>query len=244
MIAATPAEQRRLYDLQQVDTAVHQLEYRRANLPEQKALDENAAILESVVGEYGTSREQLERLARQQKWHEDEIATIETRRKTEDGRMYSGQITSERELEALRAELSSLRGRKNDLEDALLEIMEQREELESLVATLKERHTELTRTVAELTASRDLAASDIDAERKVRQEERVEVAADVPPPVLAYYDELRGRKGGVAVAELRGRTCMGCRLELTAIELEDVAAETAQGLARCEQCGRILVLAV
>jgi len=243
VIAATPAEQRRLYDLQQVDTALHQLEYRRANLPEQKALDENSAILETVVGEYATSREQLDRLARQQKWHEDEIAALDTRRKTEEGRMYSGQITSERELEALRSELSSVRGRKNDLEDALLEIMEQREELESLVATLKERHGELTGAVAELTAARDLAAADIDADRKLREGERSEVAADVPPPVLAYYDELRGRKAGVAVAELRGRTCMGCRLELTAIELEDMAAEVARGLARCEQCGRILVLA-
>jgi len=244
VIAATPAEQRRLLDLQRVDTDIRKLGHRRANLPEQKALDDNADTLGRVSSEYATSRDQLERLRLQQKRHQQEIATVDSRRKSEEGRMYGGLIRSEKELEALRAELGSLRGRKSELEDSLLEIMEQREELESLVATLKERHTELTRTVAELTASRDLAASDIDAERKVRQEERVEVAADVPPPVLAYYDELRGRKGGVAVAELRGRTCMGCRLELTAIELEDVAAETAQGLARCEQCGRILVLAV
>ncbi len=242
MIAATPAEQRRLYDLQQVDSAIRALEYRRANLPEQKALDENAEILAKVVDEYGTSRDQLDRLARQQKWHEDEIATLEARRKTEDGRMYSGQITSERELEALRSELSSLRGRKNDLEDALLEIMEQREELESLVATLKERHGELTSAVAELTAARDTAAADIDSELGLRAGERKGVAAEVPTEVLTYYDELRMRKDGVGVAELRGRTCMGCRLELTAIELEDVVAEAARGLARCEQCGRILVL--
>lgn len=242
MIAATPAEQRRLYDLQQVDSAIRALEYRRANLPEQKALDENAEILAKVVDEYGTSRDQLARLARQQKWHEDEIATLEARRKTEDGRMYSGQITSERELEALRSELSSLRGRKNDLEDALLEIMEQREELESLVATLKERHGELTSAVAALTAARDTAAADIDSELGLRAGERKEVAAEVPAEVLAFYDELRMRKDGVGVAELRSRTCMGCRLELTAIELEDVVAEAARGLARCEQCGRILVL--
>jgi predicted nucleic acid-binding Zn-ribbon protein len=242
VIAATPAEQRRLHDLQQVDTAVRQLEHRRANLPEQKALDENAQLLAKVADEYGTSREQLDRLARQQKWHEDEIATVDARRKGEEARMYSGRITSERELEALRSELSSLRGRKSDLEDALLEIMEQHEELESVVATLKERHAQLRGAVAELTTARDAAAADIDAELAVRAEEREKVASDVPPTVLAFYDELRGRKDGVAVAELRGSTCMGCRLQLTAIELEDVRAAVAEGLARCEQCGRILVL--
>jgi uncharacterized protein len=241
MIAATPADQRRLLDLQRVDTAIRQLELRRANLPQQKALDENRARLNTLAGEYQSAREQLDRLVRQQKLHEDEIATVDAKRKTEEGRMYSGQITSERELEALRAELSSLRGRKNDLEDALLEIMEQREELEKRVATLKEEHGALTGSVGELTAARDTAAGDIDAELAARSEERKTVAADVPATVQDYYDDLRARKDGVGVAELRGRTCMGCRLELTETELEDVAADSLHALARCEQCGRILV---
>ncbi len=241
MIAATPADPRRLLDLQQVDTAIRQLQHRRANLPEQKALDENAARLATLATEYQSSREQLDRLARQQKWHEDEIASVDARRKGGEGRMYSGQITSERELESLRAELSSLRGRKNDLEDALLEIMEQREELEARVERLRTEHGELTRAVGDMTAARDLAAGDLDVELVQRGEERTAVAAEVPGPVLGYYDDLRARKDGVGVAELRGRTCMGCRLELTATELEDVAADSAHGLARCEQCGRILV---
>ncbi|MPZ86726.1 MAG: hypothetical protein GEU81_01400 [Nitriliruptorales bacterium] len=241
MIAATPAEQRRLLDLQRVDTAIRQLEHRRAHLPEQKALGENAELLEKIAGEYAANREQLERLARQQKWHEDEISTVDARRKGEEGRMYSGLITSERELDALRSELSSLRGRKRDLEDALLEIMEQREELESVVEALRERHRELTGSVQELTGARDAAAQGIDTDLAASREERARVAADLPPDVVAYYDELRVRKDGVGVAELRGQTCQGCRLTLTAIELEDVQEQSGEGLARCEQCGRILV---
>jgi len=242
VIAATPEEQRRLLELQQVDSAIRQLQHRRANLPEQKALDENADTLSRVGHEYGTRSEQLDRLSRQQRRHEEEIAQVDSRRKGEEGRMYSGLITSERELEALRSELSSLRGRKNDLEDALLEIMEQREEVESLVDTLTERHAELTGAVAELTAARDEAATGIDAELRERQEERKKAEAEVPAPVLALYDDLLPRKQGVAVAELRGKTCMGCRLELTQTELEELHRVAAKGLARCEQCGRILVL--
>lgn len=243
MIAASPEVQRRLLDLQQADNAIRQLEYGRANLPEQKAVDENGATLSEVAGEHTTSREQLARLEQQQRWHEHEIATVDSRRKGEEGRMYSGLITSERELEALRHELSSLRGKKNDLEDALLEIMEQREELEAKVARLEEQHGQLTAAVAELTAARDEAASDIDMEHLERTEERAKVVAELPDDVRALYDELRPRKDGVAVAELRGRTCSGCRLELTGLEYEDVLNAVRTGLARCEQCGRILVLA-
>ncbi len=242
MIPATPAQQRRLLDLQRVDSAIHKLRYRRANLPEQKALDDNAETLARVTSEYATARDRLDRLSTQQRRHEAEIATVDSRRKSEEGRMYSGLIRSEKEVDALRAELSSLRARKGDLEDALIEIMEQVEDLESLVATLKERHGELTGAVAALTEARDHAATDIDAELRERAAERDAVAKELPGEVLEYYEELRARKDGVGVAELQGRTCAGCRLELTQIELEDVRADSAEGLARCEQCGRILVL--
>jgi predicted nucleic acid-binding Zn-ribbon protein len=241
VIAATPAEQRRLLDLQRVDTEIRKLEHRRSHLPEQQALDVNAETLAKVATEYATAKEQLQRLAIQQKRHENEIATVETRRKSEEARKYSGQIRNEQQLEALNHELGSLRGRKSELEDALLEIMEQTEELESLVATLKERHAELTGQVAELTEARNHAASDIDADLARHAEERASVAKGLPEHVVEYYEDLRARKDGVGVAELRGRTCEGCRLELTAIELEDVHANSQTGLARCEQCGRILV---
>lgn len=242
MIAASPEVQRRLFDLQQVDNAIRQLEHRRANLPEQKALDENAATLAEVASDHVTSRDQLARLEQQQRWHENEIATVDSRRKGEEGRMYSGLITSERELQALRHELSTLRGKKNDLEDALLEIMEQREELEAKVTRLEARHGELTASVAQLTTARDEAASDIDVETLERTEERGQVVAELPDDVVALYHELRPRKDGVAVAELRGRTCSGCRLELTGLEYEDTLQAARTGLARCEQCGRILVI--
>lgn len=241
MIAATPAQQQRLLDLQRVDTTIRQLEHRRAHLPEQQALDENADTLAKVTSEYASAKEKLQRLTLQQKRHEDEIATVESRRKSEEARKYGGQIRNEQQLEALNHELGSLRNRKSELEDALLEIMEQIEELESLVATLKERHGELTSRVNELTEARDHAATDIDAELKERVSERSAVASDIPDDVIAFYEGLRAKKDGVGVAELRGRSCSGCRLELTSIELEEVKADAKEGLARCDQCGRILV---
>ena len=241
MIAATPEEQRLLLALQSVDTTIDQLQFRRANLPEQKALDENADTLAKVSTEYASAKDRLARLGEQQRKHEAEIATIDSRRKSEEGRMYSGLIHSERELEALRHEIGSLKGRKADLEESLLEIMEQVEDLESLVATLKERHVELTSAVDSMTTARDEAATSIDAELVERRAERQSSVDGIPAEVLSFYEELRARKEGVGVAELKGRTCMGCRLELTQIELEDLRADAQHGLARCEQCGRILV---
>lgn len=242
MIAATPAEQRRLYDLQQVDTTIGKIEYRRANLPEQKALDEQRETLTKIKSELVDRTERLEELERQQKRHEDELAAIDSRRKAEEGRMYGGTIHNERELAALREELSSLRARKNQVEDALLEVMEEREELDGLLATLRERHTELSGQVSDLEQARDEAAVEIDAELEEQRAAREQVAVEVPEEILEYYEDLRGRKDGTAVAALRRDTCDGCHLALTPIELEEGREQVERGLTKCPQCGRILIL--
>jgi predicted nucleic acid-binding Zn-ribbon protein len=220
---------------------MRQLRKRRDDLPEQKALDENSAELTRVADEYATAKERLRSLESQQRRHEQDLAAVESRRKSEEGRLYSGQIDSEREVEAIRAELGSLRSRKTDLEEAELEVMEQREELDEQLERLQQRHVELDGQVDGLVAARDTAAADIDAELAQRHTEREEIAAELSDDVRAYYEELRSRKQGLAVAELQGRVCAGCRLELTQIEYEEVLDDADRGLARCAQCDRILV---
>lgn len=243
MIPATRDEQRRLLDLQRVDTTIRQLEHRRTNLDEQRALGENADTLRRVAAEYSHASEELDGLKRRQKHLEEDIGQVEGRRRSEEGRMYSGLINSDRELEALRGEISALRSRKNQLEDQLLEVMERTEELDSLVAALRTRHSELTAAVEQLVAARDAAAVGIDAELEAARAQRAAAADGISPEVVSVYDGLRPRKGGIAVAALEGRTCSGCRLDLTATEMEEAKERSARGLTRCEQCDRILVLA-
>jgi uncharacterized protein len=242
VIPATPAEQRSLLALQQVDTAIRQLEHRRSNLPEQQALDENADTLKRVATEYAEAKDELEKREIAQRRYEQEIATVDSRRKSEEGRMYGGQITSDRELEALRNELSTLRARKNDLEDTLLETMERVEELTALVATLEERHNELTSSVADLTTARDEAAKEIDEELAQLRTKRGHASEGIDEELLEHYDTVRARNRGLGVSQLNKRTCTGCNLDLTVIELEEVRETAKRGMPHCPQCDRLLVI--
>lgn len=242
MIPATRDQQEQLLSLQEIDTQIRRLEHRRANLPEQKALDEHGATLQSIVADYASNKEELEVAERRQKRLEEEIATIESRRKSEEGRMYSGLITSEKEVGALRQEISTLKGRKSELEEDLLEVMERVEELTGMVETLNGRQEELSGEIEDLTKARDTAATEIDSELSERRAERAQVVAGVDAELLELYEGLQERKSGVAIAELEGRTCSGCRIELTAVELEEVKEGAAQGMERCAQCGRLLVV--
>lgn len=242
VVPASPEERAALLTLQDVDSEIRRLEHRRANLPEQQALDERATTLTEITTEFAAASEELTNVDSAIRKYEGDIAQMESRRKTEDARLYSGQLSNEREVNAVREELSSLRRKKDDTEELLLEQMERKEELDSLITTLRERRTELTDSVAGLEASRDEAAIDIDAELAQRRTERSQAAGSLDAELLATYDTSRARQGdGVAVARLQGRTCQGCRIELTAIELEDVKAAMSHGLPRCEQCSRMLV---
>ena len=243
MTTATPEQQQRLLALQQIDSQIRRLQQRRANLPEQQALDENAETLRAVAAEYADTQDALEDQRSIQRKREQDISHLEARRKAEEARLYSGELSTEKQVDAQRAELSSLRQRKSAYEDELLAAMEQIEELEGRVEQLTSRHQELRTKAGELTEARDAAAGDIDAELAERRTERERLAGDVEPPLLTLYEEVRTAQGGTAVAPLEEGTCQGCFLEISVIELEQIKAEAKHGLPRCPHCDRLLVLA-
>jgi predicted nucleic acid-binding Zn-ribbon protein len=75
------------------------------------------------------------------------------------------------------------------------------------------------------------AESVVDAELAGLAARRQEAAASVPAELLATYERLRTRLGGVGVARVVGNHCDGCHLALS-----------ADGeVYMCEQCSRILV---
>lgn len=241
MTNVTQADQRRLLELQATDTTIRQLRHRRANLPEQQDLDDATSLLERITADHLAAADELVAVDRKVKRLENEINTVDARRKSEEARMYSGVIASEREVQALRSELSSLKNRKGGLEDGLLEVMERQEELHATIATLEARAAELRTDVGPLQTTRDAAATDIDRQLARCETARGELAQQLAEGLVRRYNELRARKDGVAVVELRDGTCQGCFLELTTGEMEEGREMGVLGLARCVQCGRLLV---
>lgn len=239
---ATQQQQHDLLTLADTDEEIRRLEHKRAHLEEQKVLDQHAETLEKVIDELLEATKTQDNLTVQQTRHEREIEQVDAHRKGSEAKIYSGAVTNEHALEALRKEVKDMQHRKSDLEDSLLEIMEQLEETTSLVDELTARRTELKAQIADLEDRRDHAATDIDAELEQIRARRADEATAVGPDVLGTYDKLRAVRKGRVVARLENRTCNGCHMELTAIELEEIKEEAKTSLASCQQCGSILVV--
>jgi hypothetical protein len=231
----------RLLDLQDRDVHIDQLRHRRANLPERAALTANEKAVVALDAERIGVAERLGELERSQKRLEDDIASIAEKQSSENLKLYSGSITAPKELQALQDEIANLGTRQRQLEDQELDLMEQAEPVQAEIDSIDERRAALDAEIATLRTSVADAESAVEAELAAELAERDSIAGGIPAEMLATYEKLRARLGGVAVARLEGSQCLGCHLSLPATEVDAVRHAAPDAVVIHEECGRILV---
>lgn len=238
---AEPAHQIRLLDLQEIDSRLAQLAHRMRNLPE------NAEVqrLDARIGELRDRRAvlttALSDLDREQRKAESDVDQVRTRADRDSRRLDSGQVSSPKDLEHLQSEIASLQRRQSELEEIVLEVMERREHTEAEEAELRKEleAAENERHAAE--ERRSTAVSEIDADRAGEFTRRERVAAEIPDDLLALYTKLRDQHDGVGAAALRYGRCEGCKLALSTSELGEIRTAPADDVIRCDDCRRILI---
>jgi predicted nucleic acid-binding Zn-ribbon protein len=231
---------RPLLDLQRVDSTLDRLKQRKADLPEQRALDDLTAQRAETQKSTAGRQETFDKAARDQAKLEAEIASMEDKISHESNRLYSGDISNPKELAAIQAELDGLRRRKQHVEDQLLAVMEDREKAEGALGETKAKLDELAAAIEVQTAARDAAAVEIEKELGEAEAERNGIVTGIPEEVLAIYEDLRAKKNGVGAAKLDGNVCRGCGVSLSPLAMDKIRRDP-DALIRCENCRRILV---
>lgn len=240
MLAAASA-QLRLLDLQAEDTAIAQLEHRRRALPEHAAINEAKSARQKLGEALVSARTQVSDLQLEVEKAEADLVPVRERQVRDQERVDNGAVTDPKQLSALIDEIEHLRRRIGDLEDIELEVMEQLETATAEHDRLATELSELEDSMRALIAARDEQVAAIDAELGSHSATRAAFAAEIPADLLALYDRIRARAGGVGAAALKGRRCGGCQLEATSIALAGYAAAGPDEVLRCEECERVLV---
>ena len=156
-------------------------------------------------------------------------------------RLDSGQVGSPKELENLQSEIESLHRRQTELEDAELEVMEQREVVQARLKELQDELAGIDSGLADATSRRDAALTEIAAEVEKTAAHRAEVAGTLPGELLTLYTKLRESSGGVGAAALRRGRCEGCHLQLNTTDLNRLRDADPEEVVRCEECRRVLI---
>ncbi|WP_127572835.1 zinc ribbon domain-containing protein [Georgenia faecalis] len=240
MTTAPVADQRRLLDIQALDTRAARLNHQRRSLPVHAALAELDGRAEDLARAQREARTVVSDVRREVTKAETDVAQVRDRAARHQKRLDDGTVSA-KEAQALQHEVEQLARRQGVLEEIELEAMERLEQAEGRVAELAAQEAAIAADVARHTAERDAAYAELDAQLAEVQAEREKVAAQIDAALLTMYDRVRSRTGGLGAVALYGSRTEGAQLDFSLTELEAIHAAPPEQVVVAEDYGYILV---
>lgn len=227
-----------LYQLQVHDLSIAK---QKARITEITALLNSDEAVASAKSKVAASEETLKPLQARAVDLDLEIKSLAEKIQESDAHLYSGTVTSVKELSELQEEGESLKRRAAQLEQTQLDLMMQIEgeqaKLESLQAALKEVLDAKSAERAELKKEGKAISAEVNAEIQTR----IDFATRIEPNAIKTYENLRQRMRGTPVTLMSADdSCTICGVEQTSM----VAKQVRQGekITYCGNCGRILTV--
>ena len=224
---------KQLYDLQCLEQEVaageQALAQARAQIGESPALKQARANLKQADAD-------LAAIQAEQKTTEYTVADLSAKMTVAHESLYSGRLTSPKELQNIQRELASWQAQRDPLEEKSLALMEQAERAEERGRCRRaELATAEVRWETEQVAlGRQIELSE--ANLTALKLKSVATRAQIPTGEIAVYDQLK-KTHGRTVALLEQGACGHCRLGLST-----AAVQRARGgqIVNCPSCGRLL----
>jgi hypothetical protein len=240
-VTASAEQQKALLDLQGFDTKLLQLAHKRAGLPEISAAQDLEVELGSIKMRLVAAQTEASDLKLNLLKAESDVEQVVSRSRRDQERLDSGAVSAPKELESLQHEIGTLAKRQAELEDIELEIMQAYENAQQAVTDLLASEIETTEKLTSVAQSRDDLFTDIDFEINSLTGQRMEIANQLPADLISLYDKIRADQGGVGAALIHRGACQGCHITIDAQEIDQIRKMSADAIARCDQCRRILV---
>ena len=225
---------RLLYQLQEIDLAAEAARDRAARIESELAADALAAERAAIESQ----RSKLKSLGHELREATVQVDDFSSRIKLHEEKLYSGRVTSPKELSTLQKDIELLKGHRGPHEDKSLELMESIEGAEAGISAAElalQRHKEALEVHRKKLGEelKTLGAQLLDLDSR-----RAALIVDIPPEAVSQYQFLRKQKGR-AVAKIEQGVCRGCGIAVTAAWLHRARAGE---MVHCANCNRILYM--
>jgi len=224
-----------LLKLQEVDLALERIRKRKEEIP-----DEIKRLEDTLVSKEAEYEDYLSTLKK--KKMELDNMNLELDTAEEKLRTYKNQLLSLKTNEEYRAMLQQIQReeeRISSLEDNILDLMEEIELLETKKPEeekkLEEKRREIKETISALEKELKILTNEL-SKKEVEREEKCKL---VPDKLLQQYEKLRRVRGTSVVVPVINGACGGCHSELPIHLVMEL--KKSGYIARCENCGRLLV---
>lgn len=193
---------------------------------EKKQLDE----LDKALGSVEHERKKLEGV----------VAIQNEKIKKNEEKLFSGTITSAKELVNYQEEIKSLKQNNDEFESKILEKMMEMDEYQVKIKDLSSK-------IAKLNSEISLLKSDIEEKIKIIETKitnlknrKGDVVSIIPKEYFLKYESLKNKKGGIAVAVLKNEFCDICNMQIPSGDAEKI--KDIDKVHKCPLCGRMLII--
>jgi predicted nucleic acid-binding Zn-ribbon protein len=228
-----------LYRLQEMEIKEGQARRNLRNLPQLKELKGLKEIFEVRKKGLNEKKVQLNEAAQDGNTMEKRQALIEKQRDEISGLLYSGAVSSPKELENLERQAEALKQQASLLTEEILVQMEQKEKLESEVQELTQELEDRYREFQELKDQYQRTKINREQQLRAMEEDKTEILSQIDKLSLDWYDQKKKTFAGTPIAQImENHACGGCRTLIPITIVKQARAKRMEVF--CENCGRLL----
>ncbi len=223
-----------LLKLQVIDYDLGELERSKEYLPD---------MMENLHKEINEARERLEAATTQledvrikRKNLELEVSAKEAELEKYQKQMMT--IKTNKEYDALVAQIDAVKAVISEKETELLQAMERITELEAMIPELEGQLQQIegngTKQLKILQEKIDTIGDKVSS----KEAERAAITSTIPRETLMLYERVRRGKGGAVVVVIRKRSCSACHNTITPQRVQEI--RRGDRVHTCDACGRLL----
>lgn len=229
-----------LVELQLLEREILKNALKISTLKKNEKLVKLMAELEQISSDYNTLAAQFEALEQERKKIEGTIKLQSEKIKKNEEKLFSGTITSSKELVNYQEEIAQFKKSNDEMESRELELMISVDETKPKLKNLEDKRNKIQEEVNEVKSQVESEIKEFEGNVENLKNLRNEVVKKIPAGVITRYNELKLRKGGIALAVMKNNICDVCNMELPIGELAKIRDE--KKIHKCPTCGRMLII--
>jgi len=226
-----------LEELQQVDIEINEVRQQAEAVPRRRA------EIDSAVGEsrkaWEAEQSRLGANERERRGQEQMLGMERDKVKKWEGRL--SEIRTPREYAALSREIDIAKKTNESVTEQVKALTAEAEEIQKSIDGLQEKLDEKEAGAQEELEQLSRSQAEFEKRSAELEARRAELAKKVEPALLSRYENIRKRRGGVAVTQVVGNTCRGCNRNIPP-QMAIILAR-ANSIENCPNCNRIIYVA-
>ncbi|MHB8278050.1 MAG: zinc ribbon domain-containing protein [Candidatus Humimicrobiaceae bacterium] len=228
-----------LYKLQLSDSRIASLEREVEKLKASEELKAREEELKEVVEAHNGLLLNYNELEKERKKLDDELSMKNEKIKKNEQKLSSGTITSSKEIVNYQEEIVSIRKVNEEIENKIIEIMIRIDDINESIKLENEKKEKISSHVDKLKEEISNSIRIIEEKLSKYIQKRDNILKLSTDDLITKYNEVKEKRGGIAIGILKERMCMACNMEMSsgeALKMSDF-----NEIYKCPICKRMII---